>query len=105
MLLVLVERRRNVAAPLSALIADQRDPLHLAHGCRCAASPYVGDRAVCRANAVADRFGLRGCNWTLIGQPKEARDEVAISKDTVRRRPDHGGARLRRLGPAAGGEA
>ena len=43
---------------------------------------------------------------TLAYRPTEgARDEEAISTDTVRRRPDHGGARHRRLRPAAGGEA
>jgi hypothetical protein len=31
MLLALVERRRNVAATLAALIADRRDPLHIRH--------------------------------------------------------------------------
>src|SRR5260370_16936676 len=31
MLLALVERRRNVAATLAALIADRRDPSHIRH--------------------------------------------------------------------------
>jgi hypothetical protein len=31
MLLALVERRRNVAAALAALIADRRDPSHIRH--------------------------------------------------------------------------
>src|SRR3954467_9692752 len=45
------------------------------------------------------------CHYGPYPPIEGAGDEEAISTDTVRRRPDHGGARLRRLRPAAGGEA
>src|SRR5262245_52460819 len=45
------------------------------------------------------------CHYGPCRPTEGARDEEAISTDAVRRRSDHGGARLRRLRPAAGGEA
>src|SRR6201988_4587307 len=45
------------------------------------------------------------CHYGPRRPTEGARDEEAISTDAVRRRPDHGSARLRRLRPAAGGEA
>jgi Transposase DDE domain group 1 len=43
MLLALADRRRAVADTLAALIADHRDPSHIAHGCGCPARPHAGD--------------------------------------------------------------